>query len=97
MNGWAMTISEWFSVLMALIVLLAIRVLYANERTFRQRRKMMNTMRDRSRGTIRFWNLMEDYASVTYHQHMWRVVFLRDPFTAYPQRLQDFLSEEGRD
>lgn len=67
-------------------------VLLCNERTHRDRLRIIDVVFEWPRPDE--WEaLRQDYSSVTYDNHMWARVFLRNPFHLYSSRLQKALSQ----
>lgn len=55
-------------------------MLFCNERTYRQRGEMLESMKPGSR---EFSDYMAIFHTVTYHEHMWALVKLQNPYALY--------------
>lgn len=54
--------------------------LFCNERTYRQRHEMIQSMNP---GSKEFWDQMAIFDTVTYKEHLWALVKFQNPYSLY--------------
>ncbi len=71
--------ANWLMGCLGFAVLLAGWVLVCNQRTYRQRNRLL----DLRPGGEQFWAFDREYDRVSYDRHLWQLVSLRDPRKLY--------------